>query len=88
MKTHQGFCIAGVGFVIAVLSMAPMGLAFIASHAPPAMAHPWWIETVLLHCGFGGLFFGHVVMVIGLLLAAVGVVTAHPARRIHSPPSR
>lgn len=81
MKPRQGLFIVLVGFVIALLSMAPIGIALFLSDAPPAVADKWGIGAVMLYFGIVGLLFGHVVMLIGSILAVVGVVAKQPGKR-------
>jgi hypothetical protein len=80
MKPGQGLFIVLVGFVIAVLSLAPICLALFASDAPPAGADAWGIGTLMLDFGIVWLLVGLAVMVIGLNLAGVGVFTKQPGK--------
>ena len=75
MRPSHGLFVASFGFVIAVLSMAPIGVALFETEAPPALGDPWGFGTVTLALGIVWMLFGVVVMLVGVILAGVGVFT-------------
>lgn len=87
MKPSQGLFVVFFGFVITVLSMAPICFALFALDAWPAAGEKWGTGTLLLYVGIAWLVFGHFVMAIGVILTAVGVFTKQTGARLPRPRS-